>query len=237
VSKNLTDDATNSVTRKIGRKKPIVKAVLTLGIIILSTVGAFFIIQLATGTTHPVVVVTSGSMTPTLMKGDVVIARGITDFGNDVVAGPHSARNGSIIIFWAPWSDAGPDPIIHRVIGKEVDNVTGKYLFMTQGDDNWHPDMAKVPQDNVIGMFVARIPFIGYLKIWLTDTQLLIPLVIILAALLIISVVYDERKKIKDGAKRDESGEGTSSFENKPTVPGSSENEAAIVKDVVPSGV
>ena len=43
----------------------------------------------------------------------------------------------------------------------------------------------------MIGVVVGRIPYIGWVKILLTDSGLLIPLLVIVSALLIISIVWD----------------------------------------------
>lgn len=58
-------------------------------------------------------------------------------------------------------------PVIHRVILKWQDEE-GKYHFRTKGDHNpqsFENFEQNIPQDDVIGVAVVRIPFIGYAKL------------------------------------------------------------------------
>jgi len=55
-----------------------------------------------------------------------------------------------------------------------------------------------VPENRILGVVVGRIPYIGWVKILLTDSGLLIPLLVIVSALLIISIIWDLFKKDED---------------------------------------
>ena len=72
---------------------------------------------------------------------------------------------GDVIVF----QSSRPDPIIHRVVKKWSEG--NEIFFQTKGDHN--PDSAatemKISQENVIGVAVFRIPFLGYIKIWFVD--------------------------------------------------------------------
>ena len=86
------------------------------------------------------------------------------------------------------WDNAPTDPIVHRVIGKKNDNA---WFFLTKGDANPTHDSGWVPENRILGVVVRRIPYIRWVKILLTDSGLLIPLLVIVSALLIISIVWD----------------------------------------------
>lgn len=88
----------------------------------------------------------SGSMTPTLKPGDLVITRPVGGlFGSEI--GP-----GSIVVF-----QRGNNVVTHRVIF--FDNTT----IVTKGDANEDPDNALVPVSQVLGIYFFKIPFVGYL--------------------------------------------------------------------------
>ncbi len=61
-------------------------------------------------------------------------------------------------------------PVIHRVVDKyEEDGTT---YFQTKGDHNSmsQPNFEqKIPQEDVIGVATVRIPYVGYVKIWITQ--------------------------------------------------------------------
>jgi hypothetical protein len=63
-------------------------------------------------------------------------------------------------------------------------------------DEGW------VPEDNILGVVVFKIPWIGWVKIFLTESGLLIPLLIIISALLIISIIIDAYKKYEAEEKQ-----------------------------------
>ena len=66
------------------------------------------------------------------------------------------------------------NPIIHRVIDKDL--VNGEIIFQTKGDHNGGQAAYElnVPGDTVMGKSVARIPWLGYVKIWFTNIILFI---------------------------------------------------------------
>lgn len=62
-------------------------------------------------------------------------------------------------------------PVIHRVVKKWQDE-NGKYHFQTKGDHNkesFNNFENDITQENVIGVAVVKIPFIGYVKIALNN--------------------------------------------------------------------
>jgi len=138
----------------------------------------FIILKVSLNTETPVVVVISGSMEPNIHEGDLLFVMG-TDAGE--------IKIGDVIVFDASW---GPqEPIVHRVI--DIQNITGVWHFETKGDANSDSDPDLVSQYDVLGVVVGRIPYIGWVKLFLERYNLLIPLLVIISVLLVISIVRD----------------------------------------------
>ncbi len=89
-------------------------------------------------------------------KGDIIIARGKK---------PENIQVGEVIIFQA----TQPVPIIHRVIDVREEGST--FYFTAKGDNNADVNSAigenRIHEDNVIGVAVFKIPYIGYFRVWL----------------------------------------------------------------------
>ncbi len=104
----------------------------------------------------PYRVVSSGSMEPTYKQGDVVFIKKVD---------PHTLDVGDVIVFKARESEI---PIIHRVINIVEEGNT--LYFVTKGDNNcfqdtyYHP-LPGVPESEVVGTAVLKIPKVGWLSI------------------------------------------------------------------------
>jgi len=93
-------------------------------------------------------------------KGDIIFVKG---------SDPYNIKIGDVIIFTADKSY----PIIHRVVNKFEKN--GKLYFETKGDNN--PGQIVDPQlneklvsaDSILGVGFGRLPYFGYLKIFISD--------------------------------------------------------------------
>ena len=120
-------------------------------------------------------VVTSGSMTPTLNVGDVVL-----------VVPTQDLQNGTIAVYIGERS-----LVIHRVIGVMQDNGTKFYVF--KGDANNVADPNPIPQKYVVGKMMFKVPLVGLPVILLTKSvggfptmsALLISLTVLLYALVL----------------------------------------------------
>ncbi len=181
-------NAEEKVKKPIPHKKIIIAVVM----IVIAFFGSFlvyFVLQISLNTESPIVVVISESMEPTIHKGDLLFVMGID--AEKIKNGTAEEQDGDVIVFDARglWFDAPQEPIVHRVIGKYIDEDV--LYFITQGDANSSPDGAPIPESRVIGVVVGGIPYIGWVKIFLTESGLLIPLLVIISALLIISIVSD----------------------------------------------
>ena len=102
-------------------------------------------------------VVMSGSMTPTLKVGDVVVDRpvGVTD-----------VRIGDIITFKDP---AGNRLVTHRV--RRLGTENGKVDIETKGDRNNSVEDWSVGTDGRVGLVVYHVPKVGYALTWTRTRQ------------------------------------------------------------------
>lgn len=177
------------------------KVILSIVFILIAFFGSFFvyfILQISLNTPTPVVIVVSESMTPNINKGDLLFIQGRNP--EDIRNGSAIEQDGDVIVFDAyglpGWDYAPQDPIVHRVINKWFDGTL--WYFQTKGDANSSPDPVPVPETRIFGVVIGGIPFIGWVKIILTDSGLIIPLLVIVSALLIITIIHDIVKGEKE---------------------------------------
>ncbi|MFH1072522.1 MAG: signal peptidase I [Nanoarchaeota archaeon] len=95
-------------------------------------------------------------------KGDIMILFGIN---------PEKIKTGDVIVF----NSQKPYPIIHRVVGIDRPEETPLYMFETKGDHNKNYindgllNELSVTEPRLLGKAVARIPYLGYIKIWFSE--------------------------------------------------------------------
>lgn len=93
--------------------------------------------------------VRSGSMTPAVRTGDVIVARQIA---------PTEASVGEIVTFKDP--AGGGELITHRV--RAIETSPEGIRFVTRGDANNSFERWSVPADGRIGELAYRIPLLGF---------------------------------------------------------------------------
>lgn len=134
-------------------------------------------------------VVLTGSMLPEIQVNDVVVTKKVE---------AESLKVGDVITFASADSRFLNTIITHRIIKKEYDSKTKTYSFQTQGDNNNVADSALVPQNNIFGKVILKIPKLGYLQEFLASDGGWI-IVILIPCLTVIS--YDIVRLVK-GLKR-----------------------------------
>lgn len=127
--------------------KRILNVVGALLLIALVVPFVIYAVPMTVGADHSFVVLTA-SMTPAIAPGDVVI---VAD------RDPTTIAEGDVITFTRPGNDV---PVTHRVT-TVTDSVDG-IAFETKGDANSDPDASLVPAENVVGVVMLTIPYIGY---------------------------------------------------------------------------
>lgn len=130
-------------------------------------------------------VVLSGSMLPEIAIKDIVVTKKISAEELDI---------GDIITFIAPDSRYGGISITHRILDKYYDESLGSYTYRTKGDNNNIADAALVPNENILGKVILKIPKLGYIQDLLSSKGGLI-FVVLIPCLVILS--YDIMKILK----------------------------------------
>ena len=90
------------------------------------------------------VVITSGSMSPTISTGDVVLAS------------PHNGGGlspGTVVVFYDP---ARPGLVTHR-----IDSVNPDGSYVTKGDANTTSDSTPLEPEEIVGVGRTLVPWIG----------------------------------------------------------------------------
>jgi signal peptidase I len=193
-------------------KNDYVKTAAAIALIVAIVLGSFLGLGLALGTAVPIRVVESGSMCiepdgcdgwshpfdHTLHVGDVIIIQAVDP--QDLNA---NYPDSDIIVYQNPALHSNPEatPIVHRIVGKY--EVNGTWYFQTKGDGNgeswpspvdpseydshtlWRTGEG-VPEDLVLGRVVLRIPYFGWITLFMRGTSWALPLVVVLIVLLIV---------------------------------------------------
>jgi signal peptidase len=103
---------------------------------------------------HPVLVVLSGSMTPTFDTGDLVIDSQVTP------AQAGHLHVGQIITFH---EGTGANRVLtHRIVAVRT-TLDGAVAYQTKGDANNAPDADLRPAAAVVGVYTGRIPRGGFM--------------------------------------------------------------------------
>ncbi len=153
------------------------------GQVLLVTIGAMLgaIVLLSLIGLRPMVVM-SGSMSPALIPGDMVVSRAIH---------PRDVHVGDVIIFADPTRENAS--VTHRVVAKEL--AEDGWSFVTRGDANTGEERWSIAGNQMLGMPALRIPRLGRVAAYLAEPSLTWMLVAASALTMASSVL----KKIRMG--------------------------------------
>jgi len=141
---------------------------------------------------HPMLVVLSGSMSPTVRTGDLVI-------DNPVSAGEAAQlKAGQIISFR---SAPGAKVITHRIA--QVTSTSGAVAYVTKGDANNAADKTQVAPPQIVGVYNTKISNGGYILNALHQ-PLTLSLLLASPALWFLSGMFFEWAKEVDGGQQRE---------------------------------
>ena len=168
-----------SAAVRLFRRNPAARVILIIVILFAATYGGVEVLRIALRTESPLMVVSSESMVPTLNVGDIILVRGVD---------PHAVTVGTIIIFHSPHNYEMP--IVHRVVA--IDDQGNSISFETKGDHNPVQDSWRVPSQNLMGVYVAKLPYVGLISLQLRG-PVGVTLIILLVAL-IVAIEYGESK-------------------------------------------
>ena len=115
---------------------------------------------------QPVMTIISGSMTPTIAVGDIVVDAPVT------AAQASHLHAGQIISFRA--APGSLEIITHRIVAVRVQD--GAVSYITKGDANNSADATPRPASDVIGLYRFSIPRGGYVLVAMHTPRVLIML-------------------------------------------------------------
>lgn len=128
-------------------------------------------------------IVQSGSMTPVLPVGSVVMITPATTYGV-----------GDIITFGKDTSKR--IPTTHRIVGTE--RVDGVLHYQTKGDANEEADNALVPHSAVIGSVAVTVPRLGFVLDFARSREGFFLMIVIPALLVIVDELFTIVKTVRE---------------------------------------
>jgi len=194
------------------------KTVMAIVLIVFIIVGFFFGMTLVLGSAVPIRVVESGSMCVpfdggcdgwshpfdhTLHVGDIIVIQQVNPV--DLKA---NYPDSDVIVYRNP---NGVTPIVHRIVAKQ--EINGTLYFKTKGDGNgpvtWPdvpnyydniPDARGVPQNLIEGKVILRVPWFGWITLFMRGNPWALPLIITFIILLVViefvlPVVKEKKRK------------------------------------------
>lgn len=176
------------------------QTIVTIALIVVIVFGFWFGSQWALNTNYPALDVASTSMLPTLNVGDLIIVQGVP--ASQIHA---NYTTGDIIVFK---SIGDPNRrIVHRAVEEAVDSETGQILITTKGDNNPGNDPTPVPEENLIGRVVGKVPFLGNFAL-LTNALGAYYFIIIAAVIILIIVLALPSSRKEDKTATEQKKEG-----------------------------
>ncbi|MEM2094554.1 MAG: signal peptidase I [Candidatus Bathyarchaeia archaeon] len=122
--------------------------IFIVALVYVGTFGTLLGLRFLLRTEYPLAVVEGNSMNPTFLDGDLLVIRGEP---------AETITVGTVIVFHSP--NEYDRFIVHRVVDIIVSN--GQVSFVTKGDNNWLVDPWRVPERNVVGVVLYRVPSIA----------------------------------------------------------------------------
>jgi signal peptidase I len=127
-------------------------SLLAAALLLLVCLGAL----LASG--HRVLVVRSGSMSPAIEAGDIVVT---------TMVGPSEMEVGDVVTFRDP--SRSQELVTHRAMA--IERASPKVQFITKGDANTGTEQWDIDSDGKLGRLWFRIPNAGYALAWIGDPR------------------------------------------------------------------
>jgi signal peptidase len=125
------------------------------------------------------------SMKPAFGRGDVIVIRGVKD--------PDSIKTGQIISYR---TDGAGSPVATRRVVDQTDHGSGR-RWIVQSDADQVREEDSVAENQIVGVYMYRIPKLGYAVSWASEhgiAVILAGLVAVLAAAVVVLVVALRRR-------------------------------------------
>ena len=154
-------------TLKLNLKSDYVKTIIFLILMMVSVFGFWYGLKAVLKTEYPLLAVASGSMTPTLNVGDLIVVQGGLEAPyNEIDVG---YTNGTIIVFQGdPIGKAG-ELIVHRAVKKDRNPQNSVWYFTTHGDNNPTGSEERFSEEYLVGKVVGYIPLIGHIPLFVRE--------------------------------------------------------------------
>jgi len=130
--------------------------------------------------------VQSGSMTPAVKMGSVVMVKPVADY-----------KIGDVITFGQV--SKTKSPTTHRIYDIKISD--GNPVYITKGDANNAPDAREIQKKDVLGKVLVAVPYMGYALDFAKKPMGFALIIIVPAAVIIvdeIKKIYGEIKKKKE---------------------------------------
>lgn len=187
-TENAEEDAEAKFRKKEEKSNPFLSAIGVIICLILAPVLILNIVLIVQGFTHDdsvlpniggkfPLMVQSGSMSPTIEVGDLIIVS-VPEDGADF-------KKDDVITFWD--EEPGGPLVTHRIAEVTKDD-DGKKAYRTKGDANSAEDAVLVYDKDIVGVYVTRIPYLGDVAMFM---QTIPGLIVCVVLPLFIFVVYD----------------------------------------------
>jgi signal peptidase I len=180
-------------------RKDYVQTVVMIIITIMIVIVFWYGLTFAFRTEHPLLAVASGSMEPTLYKGDLILVQGVHNACEIHAASKDANPPGDIIIFHKPTDPS--ELIVHRAVEKI--NEDGSCYFYTQGDNartNPGRDPWTVRESDIVGEYTgAKVPWLGHIALFFEPFEVKVAFILLWIVLLILlELVPLLRKKVEE---------------------------------------
>jgi len=176
--------------------KTIILAAIVLGSVVVFWAG----VKIAFATEYPLLTVASGSMSPTLEIGELIVVQGISNASELRAA---SKPEGDIIVFRNPHDEG--ELIVHRAINKTMHDdlwyirTAGDHNVATGGGpDPWSgPDTwnLMISEKLLIGRVIGHVPWVGYIPLFVRRPEGMVLLIVLILIIVFAEYIPFSSKK------------------------------------------
>jgi signal peptidase len=164
--------------------KKILTVVSNIALVIILLIGVLVLVSmLPFKNNFQVLSVMSGSMAPKIKMGSLIVIKPAKEYKvNDIITFKFANSKNS---------KGEQENVTHRIIA--IDEKNGVKFYTTKGDANNNPDTGRVAESDVVGKYIFRLPYLGYLIGYIKTLPGLILIIVIPATI----IIYEESKNIK----------------------------------------
>jgi signal peptidase I len=163
----LADNDRRTTPGRLPRGRRLARGIVTA--LLLAAILALGSALCVTVAGYRFMIVRSGSMRPTLVKGDLFVSEAVR---------PPVVRPHDIVTFRDP--ALGGEMVTHRVLNVTTDG--NMFAFVTKGDANTATEHWSIPRDGTLGREVLIVPRVGTLLAWLRTRGVLLAALLLIAS-------------------------------------------------------